>query len=179
MCRLPLRNRLWTVKVRVMTPLSLRILASLYIWCRPYTHHRLSWSPTGDGSSFWGWQSILQTLDLIRRGRVVRCIRNSGTLWTNTGGSGFIRPCRVGWLSIGRLLKARRYFSNRGRPRGCACQYELLIRLRHSDYDWSHLLEVPWVVLAACVGVLVLGGPNLWSRSSSDDPITIWREGSI
>ena len=44
--KLPVRTPLSCVRVRVMTPLSYRNLASEYTWYCPLTHHRLGWSAT-------------------------------------------------------------------------------------------------------------------------------------
>ena len=45
--RLPVRTLHFNVRVRVMTSLSFRNVASEYTWYCPSTHHRLSWSATG------------------------------------------------------------------------------------------------------------------------------------
>ena len=42
--RIPVWTQLSSVRVRVMTPLSFRNLASEYTWYCPSTHHRLGWS---------------------------------------------------------------------------------------------------------------------------------------
>ena len=44
--RLPVRTYLSSVRIRVMTPLSFRNLASEYTWYCLSTHHRLGWSTT-------------------------------------------------------------------------------------------------------------------------------------
>ena len=50
MRRLPVRTHLSTIKVRVITPLSFRNLASKYTWYCPSRHHRLGWLATGAGT---------------------------------------------------------------------------------------------------------------------------------
>ena len=45
--RLPVSTRLSSVRVRVMTPLSFRNMASEYSWYCPSTHHQLGWLATG------------------------------------------------------------------------------------------------------------------------------------